>query len=156
MTNETTQLERIGILIEQYLASFGQARIAFYSFPCLEDHRAFTRYLNAFISALKRANCRPAYSWNYDSSRGYYNMILIVNGYFRDDMNDITDAAQRIWKNYSPFSIQYIAEMPVHFETVTQDKMHLLDIMNSMPFVPTDPQRLLPPHQRAFSCSKLY
>lgn len=156
MTNETTQIERISSLIEQYLSSFGQARIAFYSFPSLEDHRVFTRYLNSFISALKRANCRPAYSWNYDSCRGCYKMILIVSGYFRDDMNDITDAAQRIWKYYSPFPIQYIAEMPVRYETVSQDKMSLFDIMSNMAFVPTNPQRLLPPHHRAFACSKLY
>ena len=156
MTNDTTQLERINTLIEKYVTCFGQARIAFYSFPCIEDHREFTRYLNAFTAALKRANCRPAYSWSFDSCRGCYNLILIVSGYFREDMNDVTDAAQRIWKLYSPLPIQFVSEMPVRLESLPQDKMNLFGVMNGMPFVSTIPQRLLPPHQRSFACSKLY
>jgi len=156
MTNETMQLERIGNLLEKYLISFGQARAAFYIFPALENYYDFTRYMNSLTSALKRANCRPVYSWSYDSVRGCYNMLMIVNGYFRNDMNDVTDAAQRIWKLYSPFPIQYIADMPVNFATIEQDKKTLFEIMNGMQFTSSGPQRLLPPHQRAFACSKLF
>ena len=113
MTNENDQLERIGNLLEKYLISFGQARAAFYVFPSLENHNDFPKYLNSFTSALKRANCRPVYSWSYDAARGCYNMILIVQGYFRNNMDDVTDAAQRIWRYYSPFPIQFVAEIPV-------------------------------------------
>ena len=35
MKNETSQLERIGDLLEKYLISFGQARVAFYILPAL-------------------------------------------------------------------------------------------------------------------------
>ena len=156
MTNENDQIARINTLLEKYLISFGQARIALYVFPYLENHNDFTRFLNAFSSALRRANCRPVYSWSYDSSRGCYNMILIVNGYFRSDMTDITDAAQRIWKLYSPFPIQFVAEMPLDNATMAQDKTQLLEIMNGMAFTSSTPRRLLPPHQRSFACSKLY
>ena len=83
-------------------------------------------------------------------------MILIVQGYFRNDVNDVTDAAQRIWKLYSPFPVQFIAEMPVTDASITQDKMRLWEIMNGMQFTSSGPQRLLPPHQRTFACSKLY
>ena len=83
-------------------------------------------------------------------------MILIVQGYFRNDMNDVTDAAQRIWKLYSPFPVQFIAEMPVTDTSIAQDKNRLWDIMNGMQFTSSGPQKLLPPHQRAFACSKLY
>ena len=156
MTNENAQLERIRSLIEKYLTCFGQARVALYAFPCLEDHREFTRYLNAFMSSLKRANTRPVYSWSYDSCRGCYNMILIVSGYFRNDMNDVTERAQRIWSLYSPSPIQFIAEMPVDNTTMDQDKTRLLETMSGMRFPSSMPQRLLPPHQRSFACSKLY
>ena len=155
MTNEITQLEKISNLIESYLNSFGLARIGLYVFPCLENHYNFTRYLNAFMSALKRANSRPAYSWSFDSTRGCYNLIVIVSGYFRNDMNDVTERAQRIWNLYSPFPIQFIAEMPLCLETLVSDKLNLFDTMNRMPFVPSIQQRLLPSHQRAFACSKL-
>ena len=156
MTNGNNQLERIGNLLEKYLISFGQARAAFYVFPSLENYYDFTRYLNSFTSALKRANCRPVYSWSYDSVRGCYNMILLVNGYFRNDMNDVTDAAQRIWKLYSPFPIQFVAEMPVDYASIEQDKIRLWEIMTVMQFSSSGPQKVLPPHQRAFACSRLY
>jgi hypothetical protein len=155
MTSETVQIERISTLLEKYLISFGQARVALYAFPPLENHYEFTRYLYSFSAALKRANCRPAYSWSYDSVRGCYNMILLVNGYFRNDMNDVTDAAQRIWKLYSPFPVKFIAEIPVNHATIDQDKTRLWEIMNGMQFTSSMPQRLLPPHQRSFACSKL-
>jgi len=156
MTNESIQLERIGNLLDKYLVSFGQARVAFYIFPSLENYCDFTRYLNSFTSALKRANCRPVYSWSYDSIRGCYNMILLVNGYFRNDMNDVTDAAQRIWKLYSPFPIQFVAETSISQESIAQDKQRLWEIMNGMQFTSSLSQRILPLHQRAFACSKLY
>ena len=156
MTNEVSQLERISNLIEKYLTCFGQARIALYVFPCLENHYEFSRYLNAFTSALKRKNTRPVYSWSYDSCHGCYNLILIVSGYFRNDMNDVTDAAQRIWKLYSSFPIRFVADMPVCFASLDQDKQHLFAVMSEMNYASSNPQRLLPSHQRAFACSKLY
>ena len=156
MTNENEQLEQIGNLLEKYLISFGQARAAFYVFPSLENYYGFPRYLNSFISALKRANCRPVYSWSYDAARECYNMILIVQGYFRNDMDDVTDAAQRIWRHYSPFPIQFVAEMPVDYSTIEQDKMRLLEIMNRMQFTASGTQRVLPFYQHNFACSKLY
>ena len=156
MTNENIQLERIGNLLEKYLISFGQARVAFYVFPSLENYYDFTKYLNSFTSTLKRANCRPAYSWSYDSARGCYNMILIVQGYFRYDMNDVTDAAQRIWRHYSPYPIQFIADIPVNYASIEQDKVRLWEIMNGMQFTSSGAQRVLPIYQHTFGFSKLY
>ena len=156
MTAENTQLERINDLIDKYLTSFGRARVAFYVFPCPERHSDFRKFLNTFISALNRAICRPVYSWTYDSSRGRYNMILIVSGYFRYDMNDITEAARRIWGTYSPFPIDFVAEMPMCSDSMPQDKTTIQKIMNEMQFTSSAPQRVLAPHQRAFACSKLY
>lgn len=156
MESENTKLERIGTLIEQYLNSFGQARIAMYVFSGLDRHNDFTRFLNAFISVLKRANCRPVYSWVYDSCRGHYNLLLIVNGYFRNDMKDVTDAAQRIWSLYSSIPPQFVVEMPISSVSLPQDKMRLMEIMNEMQFASLMPQRILPAHQRSFAFSKLY
>ena len=156
MTNETVQLERIGNLLEKYLICFGKARAAFYVLPALENYYVFTRYMNAVTMALKRANFRPVYSWSYDGSRGCYNLIMIVQGYFRNDMNDVTDAIQRIWKLYSPFPVQFVAETPISQESLAQDKMRLWEIMNGMQFTSALSQRVLPLHQRAFACSRLY
>ena len=156
MTNEISQLERIEDLVERYIISYGKARIAFYVFPSLENHYDFTKFLNSFSAALRRANCRSSYSWAYNSNLGRYNMILIVNGYFRNNMNDITDTAQRIWKLYSPFPIQFISEMPINDSSLCSDKIKIIDILNRMEFTSSNPQRLLPFHQRAFACSRLF
>ena len=156
MTNETVQLERIGSLLDKYLVSFGKARAGFYIFPALENYYAFTRYMNALTSALKRANFRPVYSWSFDGSRGCYNMIMIVQGYFRNDMNDVTDAIQRIWKLYSPYPVQFVAETPISQESLAQDKMRLWEIMNGMQFTSSGAQRVLPIYQHTFGFSKLY
>lgn len=156
MTNEIEQLERISSLIDNYLESFERARIALYSFPALEGHCTFKQYLNSFTSALKRANCRPVYAWSYDSARGCYNLILIVLDYFRNNMNDITDAARRIWQLYSPYTVQFIAEMTARLDTKDSDKQLILNALNNNNFTSMTPKLLLPPHQRAFACSKLY
>lgn len=156
MINEATRLERIEKLIEQYVNNFGKARIAIYFFPDLENHGDFPRFLNAFLSALRRANSRPAYSWTYDSCRKIHSLFLIVSGYFRNDMQDINDAARRIWQLYSPSPVQFIAETPVDGSTLVQDKMKIMEIINSTQFSCSIPQRILPFHQRTFACSKLY
>ena len=44
MTNETTQLEKIGDLLEKFLISYGKAKAAFYIFPALENYYDFTKY----------------------------------------------------------------------------------------------------------------
>ena len=156
MINETERIERIEMLIEQYLNSFGKARVAIYFFPDLENHGSFPRFLNAFLSSLRRANCRPVYSWSYDSSRKIYSLFLIVSGYFRNDMIDINEAASRIWQLYSPSPVQIVAEVPVDGTSVGQDKKKILEVVNSTQFSPVMQQRVLPSHQRTFACSKLY
>lgn len=156
MNKESEHFEKIGKLIEQYLSMFGQARVAFYSIPSFEAHDDYTRYMNSFTAALSRANCRPAYATSYDSNRGCYNVLLIVQGYFRNNMNDVTDAAQRIMRLYSPFPIQFIADFPMNYATIDKDKMMVFDVMNRIDFIPSNPQKLLPPHTRTFACSKLY
>lgn len=156
MINEVEQIEKVSTMIDAFSTSFGSARAAIYSFPKLQEHTQFTRFLNSFLTLLRRANCRPVYSWNYDSNRERYNFILIVNGYFRNDVQDITDAAQRIWSNYSPEQISFIADIPVKLDTLTSDKQHVLDALYQSSFFPNEPQRILNLHQRAFACSRLF
>lgn len=156
MTNETTQLERISSMIDTFSTAFGSARVAIYCFPKLQDHSLFTRYLNSFLSLLRRADCRPVYSWSFDSNRSCYNLILVVNGYFRNDVQDITEAAQRIWTSYSHEPIQFITDIPVKAESLIYDKQIIFNTLISNSFFPKSPQRILNPHQRAFACSHVF
>ena len=149
------QLEKISQLVEWYVTSFEKARIALYVFPLLEKHTDFTSYLNSFISALRRADCRPVYSWSYDPIHLCYNVLLIVSGHFRSNMDDITNAAERIWNLYSQHPIQMVAEIPVSLASLDQDKTNLYNVMNKMDFIPKSPQMVLPSHQRLFACSKM-
>ena len=155
MINSLTQHEKISKLVEWYVNSFEKARIALYVFPLLEKHTDFTSYLNSFISTLRRADCRPVYSWSYDPIHSCYNILLIVTGHFRTNMDDITCAAERIWNLYSPCPIQMVADIPVCLSSLDQDKMKLFDVMSKMDFIPESPQMILPSHQRLFACSKI-
>jgi len=155
MINNFTQHEKISQLVEWYVNSFEKARIALYVFPLLEKHTDFTSYLNSFISALRRAECRPIYSWSYDPIHSCYNMLLIVNGHFRTNMDDITYAAERIWNLYSSYPIQMIADIPVYLNSLDQDKLNLFNVINKNDFIPESPQMVLPSHQRLFACSKM-
>lgn len=155
MIKTTTQLEKISNLVEWYLNCFGKARIALYVFPLLEKHTDFTSYLNSFISALRRADCRPVYSWSYDPIHSCYNLLLVVSGHFRTNMDDITCAAERIWQLYSQFPIQLVTDIPVSLASLNQDKTNLFNVMNQIDFIPNSPQRVLPSHQRVFACSKM-
>lgn len=156
MTKYFVLLERVSKLVDDFLYSFGRAWVALYVFPDLEFHHDFARFLNSFMSALKRADCRPVYTWSYDSDHGCFKLLLIINGYFRNDMSDITDVAQRIWRLYSPLPVQFIADMPLRAESQETDKNNLFEIINNRHFLNDAPQRLLDFHQRSFACSKLF
>ena len=155
MTNETTQVERISSMIDAFAIAFGSARVAIYCFPNVHDHTIFARFINSFMSLLRRADLRPVYSWSFDSNRDCYNLILVVNGYFRNDVRDITETAQRIWQSLSIETIELIADMPVTTDTLQSDRERVLNTLFSSSFFPKQPQRLNRFHQRAFSCSRV-
>lgn len=155
MINSLTQHEKISNLVEWYVNSFEKARIALYVFPFLEKHTDFTSFLNSFISALRRSDCRPVYSWSYDQINSCYKMILVVNGHFRTNMDDVTSAAERIWNLYSPDLMQMIADVPVYLSSLQQDKMNLFNLISENRFIPESPQIILPAHRRVFACSRM-
>ena len=70
-------------------------------------------------------------------------------------MNDITNAAERIWNLYSPCPLQLVSDVPVCLASLDQDKRNLFNVMNEMDFIPESPQMVLPSHQRVFACSKM-
>ena len=156
MIDESTKQERMEQLVEQYANSFGMARVGLFFFTNFKKHSDFTSFLNTFLSALRRANCRPAYSWTYDSYRNRYSLLLIVNGYFRSDIQDIYEAARRICSFYSTSSVEFVTEIPVTHLSIAQDIISLREIMNEIQFSPAPQQRMLPCHQRTFACSKLF
>ena len=156
MIDEAAKQERIEQLVEQYVTSFGMARVGLFFLSGLKNHSDFSSFLNAFLSALRRVNCRPVYSWSYDSCRDRYSLLLIVSGYFRTNMQDIHDAAIRIWSFYSIGSVELVAEIPVDLESLAQDIMSVRETMTAIQFSPATSQRILPCHQRTFACSKLF
>ena len=45
---------------------------------------------------LRRLDLMPAYTWFMDAAGGHY-LILLLNGYFRNDLSDIAPAVNRLW-----------------------------------------------------------
>lgn len=154
MISKSFVFAKLENLIEEYVEVHHQARAALYILPALENYYEFTRFMNALLSLLKRADIAPLYSWIYDSTRGCYKMVLLVKGSNRNDMTDITNAIVRIWKLYSPYSVQFISDIPINYNSIIQNVTQMEDIMNQIDFIPSIPQKLLPSHQRAFAISQ--
>ena len=150
------KITRISQQIDDYVNSLGKAQIAVYQFPALNERRDFSLFLNALMANLRRAELRPVYSWSYDVNSEAYTLILLVNGYWRNDMNDVTEAVNRLWNLYSTGYSKKIADMAVNIETQEQDKAALWNILQQAVFSPINCARVNPFHQRQFACCRVY
>jgi len=149
------KVSRISTQIDSYITSLGKARIAVYQFPALSERRDFSLFLNALMANLRRAELRPVYSWSYDEVSRAYTLILLVSGYWRKDMNDVTEAMNRLWKLYSPGYMKTLADMAVNIETLDQDKAALWNVLQQAAFSPMPGARVNPYHQRQFACCRV-
>ena len=156
MTNKIPLEERISNLIDSFSTPYGSARVAVYSFPILQDKLPFNQFVKIFFPLLDRVNCHHAYAWSIDSNRNCINLILIVTGYFRNDVHDITVAVQRIWNSLSNVPIQFIADIPVTYETLAVDKERILNAFVCESIFPINQQRVLDYHCRSFAISRFY
>ena len=87
--------QRIRELVNGYLLRFGLAYVGLYRFTDMAQIPDWATYLSVMNTTLNREGMRPMHLWLRDGS----NMLLLlcVSGYFRSDMNDVTDIMQRLW-----------------------------------------------------------
>ena len=95
MLNIDKVSDRIRGLITTYVSRFELAYAGLYRFPDADEIPDWTGYMTVVNITLNREGMRPLHLWLRDG--GDMLLLLCVNGYFRKNLNDVTDIMQRLW-----------------------------------------------------------
>ena len=101
------KMDKIMAATDHYLERFGKALIGIYYLPPLADNWKFTVFMNSLLVTLRRLDLMPSYTWFMDAAGGHY-LMLWLNGYFRNDLSEITPVVNRLWKIHSCTPIRWI------------------------------------------------
>jgi hypothetical protein len=93
---------RLRQLIKGYLLRFGRAHTGLYRFQNVAT-QDWATYLAVVNITLNREGMRPAHIWLREGDDVL--LLLCVNGYFRTNLNDVTDILMRLWSRRTPGSI---------------------------------------------------
>ena len=113
------KIDRIMEITDRYLERFGKVLIGIYYLPPLAENWKFAVFINSLLVTLRRMDLMPCYTWFMGTNGGHY-LILWLNGYFRNDLSDVTPTINRLWQIHSPQPLSVIdsilpnAENPVY------------------------------------------
>ena len=138
-------------ITDRYLKRFGKVLIGIYYLPPLAENGMFPVFINSLLVTLRRLDLMPCYSWNIDVNGGHY-LILWLNGYFRNDLSDVTPTINRLWQIQSSLPLSVIDSILLNAENPEYGKNRLMQFIYS--------HRLNQPitlnwHQRTFGMSRL-
>jgi len=95
MLNIDEVTERIRGMISSYLEHFGQAYTGLYCLSSVTDMPGWTTFLTILKITLNRDGLRPGHVWIRHGKDAL--LLLCVNGYFRTNMDDVTETMKRLW-----------------------------------------------------------
>ena len=95
--------DRVIAMTEYYLERFGKAWLGIYYLPALSENWRFTVFINSLLITLRRMDLMPVYCWFVEDNGGHY-LFLCINGYFRNDLSDVTPKLNQLWRFHSPLS----------------------------------------------------
>ena len=104
-------------MLEYYLERFGKVWLGIYYLPALSENWRFSVFINSLLITLRRLDFMPVYCWFMDDNGGHY-LFLCINGYFRNDLSDVTQKINQLWMLHcqSPVTeidtISFSAESP--------------------------------------------
>ena len=101
------KIDRVMEITDRYLERFGKVLIGIYYLPALAENWKFAVFINSLLVTLRRMDLMPCYTWFMDTAGGHY-LILWLNGYFRNDLSDITPAVNRLWMIHSASQLTVI------------------------------------------------
>ena len=119
------RINRIMEITNHYLERFGKVLIGIYYLPPLAENWKFTVFINSLLVTLRRMDLRPCYTWNMDASGGHY-LILWLNGYFRNDLSDVTPTINRLWQIHSQQPLSVIDSILLNVENPEYGKNRLI------------------------------
>ena len=118
------KIERIMQMTDDYLERFGKVLIGIYYLPSMDENWRFMRFINSLSITLRRLDLMPEYSWFMTADGGHY-LVLLLNGYFRNNLSEITPVINRLWQNQSINSLTTVKCIPISTENQNYEKFRL-------------------------------
>ena len=140
------KIERIMQMMDGYLERFGRVLIGIYYLPPMDENR----FINSLSITLRRLDLMPEYSWFMTADGGHY-IVLLLNGYFRNDLSEITPVINRLWQNQSTNLLTAINYIQISTENQNYEKFRLQQFLYSYGLNQAIPQNY---HQRSFGMSR--
>ena len=95
------------LMTDRYLERYGKALIGVYYLPPMTENWKFPVFMNSLLITLHRMDLMPGYTWFMDANEGHY-LILWLNGYFRNDLSDVTPTVCKLWQIQSSLPLTAI------------------------------------------------
>ena len=143
------KIERIMQMTDGYLERFGKVLIVIYYLPPMAENWRFMRFINSLVITLRRLDLMPEYSWFMTAYGGHY-LVLLLNGYFRNDLSEITPFINRLWQIQSTNYLTAVNCISLTTENQNYEKFRLQQFLYSYILNQTLPQNY---HQRTFGSS---
>ncbi len=154
--NQYPVIEKISQLTERYQTKFGRVAIGLFRFPKI-NAKEFSSFQDSLQTTLRRKELLPGYVWLIDPYQNCYLLVLFVQGYFRDNLDDLEPIITRLWKRHS-----FLNYFLLSFVILAQDT--LFDVgswfaqFSRIPQCLTEPEQSLPyaGHVRTFGSSQMF
>ena len=144
------KIERIMQMTDDYLERFGRVLIGIYYLPPMYENWRFMRFINSLVITLRRLDLMPEYYWFMTADGGHY-LVLLLNGYFRNDLSDITLVINRLWQIQSINSLTTVNCILLTTENQNYEKFRLQQFLYSCGLNQMISQNY---HQRTFGSSR--
>ena len=143
--------DTVECMTDRYLERYGKALIGFYYLPPMTEHWKFPMFINSLLITLRRQDLLPQYFWYLDVHNGRY-LVLWMNGYFRNDVSEITSVIARLWQLHKSTPVTEVGYILLTAENAECGKARLRQLLYSPGFTH---QVTANYHQRTFGSSRL-
>ena len=144
------KIDRVMEITDRYLERFGKVLIGIYYLPPLAENWKFAVFINSLLVTLRRMDLMPCYTWFMDANGGHF-LILWLNGYFRNDLSDVTPVVFRLWQLQSLLPLTIVDCISLVAENSEYGKFRLSQFLHSSGLS----QPVTNWHQRTFGMSRL-
>ena len=144
------KIERIMRMTDGYLERFGRVLIGIYYLPPVDENWRFMRFINSLVITLRRLDLMPEYSWFMTADGGHY-LVLLLNGYFRNDLSEITPIINRLWQIQNTPPLTAVNYISLTTENHNYEKFRLQQFLYSCGLNQMISQNY---HQRTFGMSR--
>ena len=144
------QIDRIMQMSDGDLERFGKVLIGIYYLPSMDENWRFMVFINSLSITLRRMDLMPEYSWFMTTDGGHY-LVLLLNGYFRNDLSEITPVINRLWQIQNTNSLTAVNCISLTTENHNYEKFRLQQFLYSCGLSQMISQNY---HQRTFGSSR--